>query len=210
MQPETLRARVNQAETDTGERPGRTTSVVRRLADLGRELHELRRANAILRNASASSRRSSTARRPSNGIHRCQPLVRGRAELPPQQVARALTTPPTPAVPRRPRFAEADLSKVVAEEHAAELPVYGARKLGWPCIASGSRSRSTVKRPCGPPTCAESFEAGKAHYDSEQGLHPCQGHGEPGIHRPCPNQRCVADFTNVRGARGWGSAISRS
>jgi transposase len=50
---ETLRKWVRQAERDTGQRPGVTTSERERLKDLEREVRELKRANEILRKASA-------------------------------------------------------------------------------------------------------------------------------------------------------------
>jgi len=48
-----LRRWVRQAETDTGQRPGLTTTDQQRVKDLERENRELRRANEILRKASA-------------------------------------------------------------------------------------------------------------------------------------------------------------
>ena len=53
VNPETLRGWVNQAEIDSGQRAGTTTSDAQRLAELEREVKELRRSNAILRSASA-------------------------------------------------------------------------------------------------------------------------------------------------------------
>jgi transposase len=50
---ETLRTWVAQAEIDAGTRPGTSTDVASRLAELERENRELRRANAILKSASA-------------------------------------------------------------------------------------------------------------------------------------------------------------
>ncbi|NAZ88347.1 transposase [Kineococcus indalonis] len=50
---ETLRNWVAQAEIDSGDRPGTTTSDAQRLAELEKEVRELRRANEILRRASA-------------------------------------------------------------------------------------------------------------------------------------------------------------
>ena len=50
---ETLRNWVNQAEVDSGDRPGTTTDDRRRIAELERENRELRRANEILKAASA-------------------------------------------------------------------------------------------------------------------------------------------------------------
>jgi transposase len=50
---ETLRSWVNQAERDTGKRPGLTTDERKRLHELERENFELRRANEILKKASA-------------------------------------------------------------------------------------------------------------------------------------------------------------
>ena len=50
---ETLRTWVQQAEVDSGKRPGTTTSDVQRIAELERENRELRRANEILKAASA-------------------------------------------------------------------------------------------------------------------------------------------------------------
>ncbi len=53
INPETLRNWVAQAEIDSGDRSGITTSDAQRLAELEKEVRELRRANAILRSASA-------------------------------------------------------------------------------------------------------------------------------------------------------------
>src|SRR5687768_18619789 len=50
---ETLRQWVRQAERDTGQRPGLTTSERERLAALERENRELKRTNEILKTASA-------------------------------------------------------------------------------------------------------------------------------------------------------------
>ena len=51
--PETLRKWLRQAERDSGQRAGLTTSKRDRLKDLERENRELKRANEILRKASA-------------------------------------------------------------------------------------------------------------------------------------------------------------
>lgn len=51
--PETLRRWVRQAERDTGQRAGVTTSERDRLKTLEREIFELKRANEILRKAAA-------------------------------------------------------------------------------------------------------------------------------------------------------------
>jgi transposase len=50
---ETLRNWVYQAEVDSGQRPGTSTSDAQRIAELERENRELRRANEILKAASA-------------------------------------------------------------------------------------------------------------------------------------------------------------
>jgi transposase len=50
---ETLRPRVEQAESDGGRRPGIATEQQRRVAELERESRELRRANEILGAAAA-------------------------------------------------------------------------------------------------------------------------------------------------------------
>jgi transposase len=49
----TLRNWVQQAEVDSGKRPGTTTSDAQKIAELERENRELRRANEILKAASA-------------------------------------------------------------------------------------------------------------------------------------------------------------
>jgi len=49
---ETLRNWVNQAEIDSGQRPGRSSADAQRIAELEREVRELRRANEILKAAS--------------------------------------------------------------------------------------------------------------------------------------------------------------
>ena len=53
MTPETLRLWVRRAETDSGVRPGLTTSERARMKELERENKELRRANEILKSAAA-------------------------------------------------------------------------------------------------------------------------------------------------------------
>ena len=53
MTAETLRKWLRQAERDSGQRSGLTTSERERLTALEREVRELRRANEILRKASA-------------------------------------------------------------------------------------------------------------------------------------------------------------
>lgn len=50
---ETLRNWVNQAEVDSGARPGTSSADAQRIAELERENRELKRANEILRAASA-------------------------------------------------------------------------------------------------------------------------------------------------------------
>jgi transposase len=49
---ESLRGWVNQAEVDSGRRPGTSTADAQRIAELERENRELRRANDILKAAS--------------------------------------------------------------------------------------------------------------------------------------------------------------
>lgn len=53
VHPEALRSWLQQAEIDTGKRPGTTTDDKQRIAELGKENRELRRANEILKAASA-------------------------------------------------------------------------------------------------------------------------------------------------------------
>src|SRR5690348_16095576 len=61
---ETLRKWVRQAERNTGQRPGQTTSERERMKDLEREVRELKRANEILRKASAYFAQAELDRRP--------------------------------------------------------------------------------------------------------------------------------------------------
>jgi transposase len=49
---ESLRQWVNQAEVDSGRRPGTSSADAQRIAELEREVRELRRANDILKAAS--------------------------------------------------------------------------------------------------------------------------------------------------------------
>ena len=53
VHPEALRSWLQQAEIDTGKRPGTTTDDKQRIAELEKENRELRRANEILKAASA-------------------------------------------------------------------------------------------------------------------------------------------------------------
>jgi len=53
VHPEALRSWLQQAEIDTGKRPGTTTDDKQRIAGLEKENRELRRANEILKAASA-------------------------------------------------------------------------------------------------------------------------------------------------------------
>jgi transposase-like protein len=53
IRTESLRRRVRQAERDTGQRPGLTTSEREERKRLQREVVELKRANEILRKAAA-------------------------------------------------------------------------------------------------------------------------------------------------------------
>jgi transposase len=59
-----LRRWVRQAERDTGQRPGLTTSERDRMKELEREVRELKRANEILRKASAYFAQAELDRRP--------------------------------------------------------------------------------------------------------------------------------------------------
>ena len=61
---EALRKWVRQAEKDTGQRPGLTTSERERMKELEREVRELKRANEILRKASAYFAQAELDRRP--------------------------------------------------------------------------------------------------------------------------------------------------
>jgi transposase len=63
MTAETLRKWARQAERDTGQRPGLTTSERERLVALERENRELRRTNEILKSASAYFAQAALARR---------------------------------------------------------------------------------------------------------------------------------------------------
>ena len=60
---ETLRGWVRQAEIDSGQRPGTSTTDAQRIAELEREVRELRRANEILKAASAFFAREMCATR---------------------------------------------------------------------------------------------------------------------------------------------------
>ena len=62
--PQTLLTWVRQAERDTGERAGLSTSEKERLKELERENRELKRANEILRKASAYFAQAELDRRP--------------------------------------------------------------------------------------------------------------------------------------------------
>jgi transposase len=61
---ETLRKWVRQAERDSGQRPGLTTSEREQFKQLERENRELKRANEILRKASAYFAQAELDRRP--------------------------------------------------------------------------------------------------------------------------------------------------
>jgi len=61
---ETLRGWVRQAEIDSGQRPGTSTTDAQRIAELEREVRELRRANEILKAASAFFAREMDPRLP--------------------------------------------------------------------------------------------------------------------------------------------------
>ena len=50
---ETLRNWVNQAEVDSGQRPGTSSADAQRIAELEREVRELRRSNDILKAAAS-------------------------------------------------------------------------------------------------------------------------------------------------------------
>jgi len=64
MGTEAVRKAVRQAERDTGQRPGLTTSERERMKELEREVRELKRANEILRKASAYFAQAELDRRP--------------------------------------------------------------------------------------------------------------------------------------------------
>ena len=53
VNPDTLRGWVKQAQIDSGERPGVTTTDAKRIKDLEAEVRELKRANEILLAASS-------------------------------------------------------------------------------------------------------------------------------------------------------------
>ena len=61
---QTLHKWVRQAQRDSGQRPGLTTSEQQRLKELERENRELKRSNEILRKASAYFAQAELDRRP--------------------------------------------------------------------------------------------------------------------------------------------------
>ncbi len=61
---ETLRKWVQQAEVDSGQRPGLSTDDQARIRELEKEVRELRQANDILRKASAYFAQAELDRRP--------------------------------------------------------------------------------------------------------------------------------------------------
>jgi transposase-like protein len=61
--PQTLHDWVRRHETDTGQRPGITTTEAQRVKELEREVKELRRANEILKLASAFFAQAEQGRR---------------------------------------------------------------------------------------------------------------------------------------------------
>ena len=116
---ETLRKWVRQAERDTGQRPGLTTSERERLAALERENRELKRTNEILKTASAlSPRRHSTAgaSRRAGGVHRrpSGPL-RGRVDLQSPADCPIDVSPPSSSAGR----ADASIRACPTRRHAA-------------------------------------------------------------------------------------------
>ena len=100
---ETLRKWVGQAQRDTGQRPGLTTSERERLKALDREVRELKRAYEILRKASAYFAQAELDRRSKSTMvafidaHRG---VRGRVDLR-AAADRPVDVSPPPTAPGR-------------------------------------------------------------------------------------------------------------
>jgi transposase-like protein len=70
--PQTLLEWVKRAQTDSGERPGVSTSEARRVKELERKVKELRRANEILKLASAFFAQAELDRRLKVSVQRCR------------------------------------------------------------------------------------------------------------------------------------------
>ncbi|MDM7856671.1 IS3 family transposase [Cellulomonas alba] len=207
INPETLRNWVNQAEIDSGQRPGTTTADAQRIAELEREVRELRRSNAILRSASGFLRGG--ARPPVDQVvafidaHRAEfgvePICKD-LQVAPSTYYAAKTRPPSARA-----VADAALGEVITVEHAANYGVYGARKM-WKHLHRVGHpvARCTVER-----LMREHGLRGVVRGRAKRTTIPTKDGVRAGdlVNRAftatAPNQLWVADFTYVRTWAGF-------
>nr|WP_231135160.1 IS3 family transposase [Motilibacter deserti] len=153
INPETLRNWVNQAEVDTGQKPGTSSEDRQRIAELEREVRELRRANAILKSASGFLRGG--ARPPTAALTTF--IDQHREEFGVEPICSTLTEAGVAIAPStyyaakaRPRSARAVRDAAVAGEiarvHAENFGVYGVRKVYRQLAREGGVDGAAVPR----------------------------------------------------------------
>ena len=148
---DTLLGWLRQADTDSGTRPGLTTSESARIAELERMDRESKRANQLLKPARLSLRRSQATHHEDreSGLHgrawhivRAWPICRA-LEGTPAQIAPSTRTRPQSARAQR----DEDLCAAISRIHEANYGVYRVRKIHAEFRREGQRvAESTVRR----------------------------------------------------------------
>ncbi|WP_346140860.1 IS3 family transposase, partial [Kutzneria viridogrisea] len=216
IHPESLRTWVKQAEIDSGDRSGTTTSDAERIAQLERENQELRRANAILKSASGFLRGGARPPLPlivdyidthkhQFGVEPiCTVLTQAGMKIAPSTYYAARSRPPSARAVR-----DIAITAKITQIHQDNYGVYGVRKVHAELVRQGGVHGRTVARCTVARLMRTGGLQGVSRLRTPRTTRPGKGNdSRPDLVKrtftaPAPNRLWVADITYIRTFTGW-------